>query len=106
MRLKVSSSNTGSDESASSAAERASGVAALIDGLAAAATGGFFAAGGLTMAGGLDGATCGDVRVGWPATPCANAELADNDSSKPDIKMLRMNPSPSDYIVLNLSRQS
>ena len=66
MRLKVSSSNTGSEDNASSAAERNSGVVGLV----ALIFGGCDFAGSsrrlavATAAGGRGGAACGDIRVG------------------------------------------
>src|SRR5580704_3389954 len=92
MRLKVSSSNTGSEDNASSAAERDSGVVGLVAlifgccGLAAA-TGGFAV---VAAAGGRGGPACGDIRVGWPATPCASAEPALNATATPKTRVVRM----------------
>src|SRR5580692_5847193 len=80
MRWKVPSSNTGSDDSASAAAERDSGVVAGLT----AACGGFAATGGLAATDGLGGVT----------TPCANAKLDAAASMTPAIKVVRMNGPP------------
>src|SRR5581483_4254553 len=91
MRLNVSSSNTGSLDSDSSAAERDSGVVGLVAtifGFAATAAG--LTCGLATAAGGRSGPACGDTKVGWPATPCANAEPALNATATPTIRVVRM----------------
>src|ERR1700724_421901 len=80
MRWKVPSSNTGSDDSASAAAERDSGVLAGFT----AACGGFAATGCLTVTVGLGGVP----------TPCANAEPAASATMTPAIEMVRINPPP------------
>src|SRR5580658_2306108 len=99
MRPKVSSSNTGSDDSASSAAERASGVdaglTAACDGLAGLA--------GLAATGGLAGAgtPCGAINVGWPATlPCASAAPDAAARTRPAIAIVRIIRSPSKPAIL------
>src|SRR5580704_3507565 len=78
MRWKVPSSNTGSDDSASCAAERDSGVLAGLT----AACGGFAATGGLA-----DG-------LGGVPKPCAKAEPDAAARMTPTIKMVRMNGPP------------
>src|SRR5580704_19663866 len=80
MRWKVPSSNTGSDDSASAAAERDSGVLADFT----AACGGFTATGGLAATAGLGGVP----------TPCASAEPAASATITPAIEMVRINPPP------------
>src|SRR5262249_3807378 len=97
MRLNVSSSNTGSLDSDNSAAERDSGVGGLVAtifglgttaGWAATAAG--LACGFATAAGGRGGPACGDTKVDWPATPCANADPALNATATPTIRVVRM----------------
>src|SRR5580658_3984679 len=80
MRWKVPSSNTGSDDSASAAAERDSGVLA---GLTAACSG-FAATGGLTATDGLGGVP----------KPCASAGPDAAAKMTPTIKVVRMNGPP------------
>src|SRR5580692_7585508 len=80
MRWKVPSSNTGSDDSASAAAERDSGVLAGLT----AACGGFAATGGLAATAGLGGVP----------TPCAKAEPEAAARMTPTIKVVRMNGPP------------
>src|ERR1700732_4770094 len=80
MRWKVPSSNTGSDDSASAAAERDSGVLAGLT----AACGGFAAIGGLTATAGFGGGAKAFAR----AEPEAAARMT------PTIKVVRMNGPP------------
>src|ERR1700721_1375383 len=85
MRWKVPSSNTGSDDSASAAAERDSGVlAGLTAACGFAATGGLAATAGFTATEGLGGVP----------TPCASAEPAASATITPAIEMVRINPPP------------
>src|SRR5580704_4242886 len=86
MRWKVPSSNTGSDDNASAAAERDSGVLAGLT----AACGGFAATGGLAATEGFS-ATAG---LGGVPTPCASAEPAASATMTPAIEMVRINPPP------------
>src|SRR5580704_7358937 len=85
MRWKVPSSNTGSDDSASAAAERDSGVlAGLTAACGLAATGGLAATAGFSATAGLGGVP----------TPCASAEPAASATITPAIEMVRINPPP------------
>src|SRR5580693_182182 len=86
MRWKVPSSNTGSDDSASAAAERDSGVLAGLT----AACGDFAATGGLAATAGFS-ATAG---LGGVPKPCASAEPAASATTTPAIEMVRINPPP------------
>src|SRR5580700_8853730 len=86
MRWKVPSSKTGSDDSASAAAERDSGVVAGLT----AACGGFAATGGLAATDGFS-ATAG---LGGVPKPCASAEPAASAKITPAIEIVRINPPP------------
>src|SRR5580704_15458891 len=89
MRWKVSSSNTGSDDSASSAAERDSGV----DPGLTAACGGFAGLTGFAATAGLAGAAFGAINVGCPATlPCASAVPDAAAKTNPAIAITRIEP--------------
>src|ERR1700675_469462 len=92
MRWKVPSSNTGSDDSASAAAERDSGVLAGLT----AACGGFAATGGLAATAGF---SAGEGLGGVPK-PCASAEPAASATMTPAIEMVRINPPPSPATLL------